>query len=212
MKKLLLASAALFLIVTASCDFGRKERERQDSIRIADSIHHAELARLDSIRQDSIRQDSIQRAELDEALRIMTFVKWFNEGGDWGKGLELRSDSQITASLVNLGFEVNKNTRTRREEICGEYTTWQSKIYRYTKTIGDETVEIKYEDNLEITFPNEEMRRNFVTSAMGVGYHKEQGYSEIHGTFYAGPSDCYYRGSDMIVQGNKVFITPRFEC
>lgn len=205
MKKLILIGIlAAFL---AACSGNNAEKERLESIRIADSIAQVQI---EKARLDSIRQDSIIQAE-KEAINISLFVKSFKEPG-FSRGLNLKSDSKISKELESLGFSVNKSTRNRYEEVCGEYQSWKSTKYTFTKTIGGETLVIEKEDNLEIIFPNEEFLKKFMETASKEGYKKSKGYSEEDGDYYKGPSDCYYMGTDIIVSGNTVKITVRWEC
>lgn len=209
MKKVIFGMVALLLM--ASCSGKRAaEKAREDSIRIADSLAQIEAAKAEEARLDSLRQDSIKRAEL-EALNINLFVTPFREEG-FGRGLEIRSDKQISKSLTNLGFSENKSLRTRYEEICGEYQSWKSTKYVFTKSIDNETIIVENEDEVEIIFPNAELKDKFMSSVTKAGYKKSSQYSGSDGTFYQGPSDCYYRGTDITVQGNKVVITIRSEC
>ncbi|MCH5236621.1 MAG: hypothetical protein J1E95_02340 [Muribaculaceae bacterium] len=212
MKKLLLGAVALFLMASCAGN-GSSEKAREDSARIADSIAQIEKtkAEAEQARQDSIRQDSIKKAEL-EAFNIKLFVSPFKEEGFSGRGMELKTDKQISKALANLGFSENKSVRTRTEEICGTEETYKSTKYTYSKTIDDKTIIVEYEDELEIIFPNSELKDMFMKSAIKAGYKKNKNYSDGTGIFYQGPSDCYYRGSDIMVQGNKVFITYRSEC
>ena len=212
MKKILFVAAALFLMASCSGN-GTTEKASDDSARIADSIAQVENAKAaaEQARLDSICQDSIQKAEL-EAFNINLFVSPFKEEGFKGKGMELKTDKQISKALANLGFSENKSVRTRTEEICGSEETWKSTKYTYSKIIGDKTIIVENEDNVEIIFPNSEIKEKFMKSAIKAGYKKNNNYSDREGTFYEGPSDCYYRGSDIMVQGNKVLITFRSEC
>ena len=209
MKKLLFGAVVLLLMVSCSGN-GTTEKAQEDSKRLADSIAQVKAA-AEQARLDSIRQDSIQKAEL-EAFNINLFVSPFKEEGFQGKGMELKTDKQISKALANLGFSENKSVRTRTEEICGSWETWKSTKYTYSKTIGDKTIIVENEDELEIIFPNSELKEKFMKSAIKAGYKKDNNYSDREGTFYKGPSDCYYRGSDIMVQGNNVLITVRTEC
>ena len=211
MKKLLFGAAALFLMASCSSN-GNKQMEipqtpESDSITQVDTTPQQE----EPARRDSIPRDTIKKAEL-EAFNINLFVSPFKEEGFNGKGLELKSDKQLSKALANLGFSENKSVRTRTEEICGSWETWKSTKYTYSKTIGDKTIIVENEDELEIIFPNSELKEKFMKSAIKAGYKKDNNYSDREGTFYKGPSDCYYRGSDIMVQGNNVLITVRTEC
>lgn len=88
-----LGSLALLLLSMSCSDGGRAQREREDSIRIADSIAQveaaqaaAEQARLDSIRQDSIAQEEklnlAQKSFIDNTSWLKTLPKF---------GFELKS-------------------------------------------------------------------------------------------------------------------------
>ena len=212
MKKLLFAAVALIFMVACSGKGDKQIKAPQapisDTVTQADdaSAQQAELA-----RRDSIRRDSIKKADL-EAFNINLFVTPFKEEGFNGRGLEIKSDKQISKALTNLGFSENKSVRTRTEEICGGMETWKSTKYTYSKTIGDKTIIVESEDDVEIIFPNSELKDKFMKSAIKAGYKKGENYTDREGKFYEGPSDCYYRGSDIIEQGNKVFITVRSEC
>lgn len=205
MRKLLFGALAIFLIAGCSGKVDT-EKARQDSIRMADSIARVEAA--EQARLDSIRQDSIKNAEL-EAFNINLFVTPFKDE-QFGVGLMINSDNQISKALTNLGFKESKTVTTKYEEICGEYTSWKSTKYTFNKTIGDETIVINSEDTIEIIFPNAEYKDKFMKSAIAAGYKKSGTYD---GSIeYRGPSECYYNGSDISVQGNTVTITYRSEC
>lgn len=211
MKKLLFGCVALLLVAGCSGN-GNKQLEAPETIT-SDSISQMDAAaqQAEMARRDSIRRDSIIKAEL-EAFNINLFVSSFKEEGFSGRGMELKSDKQISKALANLGFSESKSVRTRTEEICGSYETWKSTKYTYSKSIGDKTIIVENEDEVEIIFPDSELKDRFMKSVSKAGYKKAQNYSDKDGIYYEGPSDCYYRGSDIIVQGNKVFITPRWEC
>ena len=210
MKIFLFGVTALFLMASCSGN-GASEKAKEDSLRIADSIAQVEAAKAEQARLDSIRQDSIAKAEL-EAFNINLFVSPFKEEGFKGKGMELKTDKQISKALTNLGFSENTSVRNRTEEVCGEYQTWKSTKYTFSKVIDNEPFMVEYEDQVEIIFPSSEFKDKFMESVTKAGYKKSTNYTDINGTYYQGPSECYYRGTDIIVQGNKVFITLRSEC
>ena len=211
MKRLVFGFAAL-LYLTSCTGNGNKQTEApqtpaSDSIvQTEETPQHPEPARKDSIHPETVKEEKM--VELD----INLFVSPFKEEGFPGKGLDLKSDKQISKVLVNLGFSENKSVRTRTEEICGEMETWKSTKYTFTKTVGDKTIIVENEDEVEIIFPDSELKDKFVNSAIKAGYKKSENYTDRAGTFYTDPTDCYYRGSDIIVQGNKVFIIERSEC
>lgn len=211
MRKILIVTAALFMMISCTGKDASK-KSNEDSVSTSDSQARieAEQAEAEQVRMDSLRQDSIKKAELD-ALNINLFVSSFTEEG-FGRGLELKNEKQISKALTNLGFSENKSVRTRTEEVCGDYQTWKSTKYTFNKTVGNETVIVEYEDEVEIIFPNSELKDKFIRSATMAGYKKSPNYSDKDGIFYMGPSDCYYRGTDITEQGNKVFITIRTEC
>ena len=207
-KKVLFGAVALILM--ASCSGNGNKQLKAPQTLASDSVTQAESA-AEQARRDSIRQDSIRNAEF-EAFNINLFVSPFREEGFKGKGMEIKSDKQISKALTNLGFSENKSVRTRYEEICGNDETWKSTKYTYSKAIGDKTIIVESEDEVEIIFPDSELKDKFMKSAIKAGYKKVKNDTDRDGIFYEGPSDCYYRGSDIIVQGNKVFITVRWEC
>ena len=128
MKKFLLGIATLFMM--AGCaGTGNSEKERQDSIRTADSIallkaeaelieneRIAELARQDSIRQDSIRKDSIAK---EDKMRItpQTIEKGVNR-----------------SALKNLGFIKKVDSKWHEGDLYGE-------DMKYTRTFNGRRVD-----------------------------------------------------------------------
>lgn len=208
MKKFLFLFSAVILIsiFITSCMGKNTEKEREDSIRQADSIATAEAAQAaEAARIDSLRQDSIAKEEEANRLSILDFCKW--DSSD--KVMVAKPEKEVIATLKKLGFDCIK-TWKESVEYCGieETETW----YTYERENYGYNISVSLKDNVEITFPNKDLLNSFIDTALANRYKKApKEYSEFY--TYQGPNpECYWSGSDIKVEGNKVIITYRMEC
>lgn len=120
MKKFTFTLIGICALFFASCDGGRAERERQDSIRRADSIAQVEaaMAAAEQARLDSLRQDSIEKVE-----KAMAAVPSFNT--------LISTDSE--ALFKKLGYTITRKKVFNDQ--FGEYETYITATYQPSEGI-----------------------------------------------------------------------------
>lgn len=126
----------------------------------------------------------------------------------WGNMLVFRDMSQIVKDLSKMGFTTTKTTKTIKEEICGGIERYKADFYNSTRTDKEGKIIINMDGRAEpyIIFPSSAAKDKFIEGAKAAGFHYEGD------GFYQGPSDCYYNGTDLQVEGNKVSFIIRWEC
>lgn len=134
MKKLVLltVSAIVMSMAVTGCSGGNAQKERDDSIRRADSLAAVEasiqedLKAAEQARLDSIRQDSIAKAENDKFLNALPDPK------------KIVWDAKAGKYLKSLGFEGS----SKGNEDYAEGT--------YTLTMGDKTCKVHYTSEFNV--------------------------------------------------------------
>lgn len=151
-----------FVSVFISCSGRNTEKERADSIRIADSIASAQVAKYkaEQARLDSIREDSIKN--MAAGLSFQTFIspKKMEMGGIT---LQLFSPLKTVASnLASLGFElIDSRTFTRHDYFdgSGDGEDVTARLDNYKKMVKDHLTLVSIESqgntiiDISITFP-----------------------------------------------------------
>ena len=201
MKKFVLIATGLFLTIgiMASCSGRNAEKEREDSIRIADSIaaveeakeealRIAEQARLDSIRQDSIEQE----AKLN--LAQMSFIK----NNNWLKtlpkfGFELKNKKTTEDWDEWEGTERVVDTHyTYQRELNGRVVTFEFTLSKYKE--GGMEIGNGYDATMKIKDPDE--REAFINDMKKFGKAK-------NGYLYDGSDQGFW----IMVEGNNIYFS-----
>lgn len=141
MKKITLFAILMLTVSTViiSCSGRNAEKEREDSIRRADSIAAVEAANEEALRlaeqnrQDSISQDSIQNAEnFTQAVKALENIS---------------SASDIDKYLKNLGFTgaTKSSKKSQYDPLIEEDREIDVTKANYTFTSGDKTINYQSE-------------------------------------------------------------------
>ena len=196
MKKLLFGAAALLLM--ASCSGNTtKEKAKEDSIRIADSIAQVEAAKAaaEQARMDSIRQDSINNATA--GLTFQMFCKPEKvEGVNLQSFLSLK---QITANLEKIDFSLTKTQKKKDKDYdwTPDNPTYYTKtITTFAKPIGNNITTVKLEG-----------ADGYVSKAI-IEFPKPDDVSEFKGTVKGKlkDTDIYWHEMYIKYKGNTVEI------
>lgn len=145
----------------------------------------------------------------NEALSIDIFCCPENVD-PWGKLMSFKDTKDIIPQLSRMGFTTVKTTKTVKEEICGSMERYKADFYTSTKTVPEGIITIKIEGTAfsspVIKFPSTALKDQFIDTAKAAGFVYEGD------GFYRGPSECYYDGTDIKVEGNTVTLIIRSEC
>lgn len=168
----LFPAATILLIFLSGCGKKSAEQQREDSIRMADSIARVEAlleeARLDSIRRDSIRQDSIARAEQIE--KTFPKMKMLISGDMISFGMSIKDASSLAKTFAANGYE-KKNNNTYIFDPAGPHEATIQVItrkidnWRYEEFPEEENSPYIYLTDVVLTFSNEEDAIKFVNSS-----------------------------------------------
>lgn len=163
------------------------------------------------LAEEKAAQEAAMMAEAENnRLLITTFCK--NSSVDFYDKMErvmdIKSVSDINSALLSLGFNVAGTKTIYEQGDCGdeeyypvEVTTYERDKYGYYVNVvitGGYTI--------NITFGSTAAKDAFLQSAIN------QGYMPSENGVYKGPGDCYWQGSDLDVEGNRIIITERMEC
>ena len=145
MKRNILFIAGLFVLLSsiASCAGRNAEKEREDSIRIADSIAAAEAAQAaaEQARLDSIRQDSINNATAGLTFQMFCYPEKV-EGVTLQSFLTLK---QIKSKLEEIGFTQTGSQQKKEKEYDwtpNNPSYYTKTITTFSKTIGENTTTV----------------------------------------------------------------------
>ena len=176
MKRNILFIAGLFVLVSsiASCAGRNAEKEREDSIRIADSIAAAEAAQAEAeqARLDSIRQDSINNATAGLTFQMFCYPEKV-EGVTLQSFLTLK---QIKSKLEEIGFTQTGSQQKKEKEYdwTPDNPSYYTKtITTFSKTIGENTTTVTlggadgYVFDAKIEFPKSKDVEEFKSTVKG---------------------------------------------
>lgn len=199
MKKITIFTFGVMLLggIMASCSGGNAEKEREDSMRTADSLAaiEADLQQIEQARLDSIRQDSINNASAGLTFEMFTCPEKI-EGVTLTTFLTLK---KIKSNLEGLGFEQtgSQNKKEKDYDWTPDNPTYYTKnTTTFAKTIGSNTTKVEvegsegYVSEVDIEFPNEAQVAEFKSTVKGK----------------LKDSNVYWHAMEIKYKGNKVEI------
>lgn len=216
MKKIVYIAAGLTLL--ASCgnksklaEYNNENSEDAPTSVVSDSaqVEISEVSADSTPSSGAESVDEVQPASTQESLvSVLTFCSW--DGSE--KAMTFLDGSKVASKLKELGF-TRKSDKVKwqgEDDASGEYIKQKESVYQLSENGQEISVEVEYNDfgrskwvmEVDIEFPNAEMRDSFLQTV------EANHYKKVSDTRYKGQSSAvYYTGTDIKVNGNKVKIS-----